>query len=226
MMSWLISSTKSSRFLDFAKVSGCGWIAVNVSACCGERNLMDAKSELRGLVIVLFCKFRAEMNKSPFGSVLGKEDMMHKPVLSSKLSFFLLFHRYHQMFSPKVGVFWRCLLVREICCFFHFSHWALGFSLFFCQLWLCFVRLEGEVSQFYEIFMGCRPMELFLKNGFPCIILFVLGNSKNFSLNECFAIENVKSIGPRTDTSCAEATLTLLTSDGVEIGVLTDFNSW
>ena len=62
--------------------------------------------------------------------------------------------------------------------------------------------------------LGYSSMELFLKNEFPSIILFVLGKTKNFSLNECFAIENVNSIWPRTGTSCPEANLTLLTTEG------------
>ena len=69
-------------------------------------------------------------------------------------------------------------------------------------------------------------MELFLKTGFPSIIPFVLGKTKNFSLNECFAMENVDFIWPRTGISFPEATLFLLTSDGVAIGVPNDFNSW
>ena len=74
--------------------------------------------------------------------------------------------------------------------------------------------------------LGYSSMEKFSKIEFPSVILFVLGKTKNFSLNECFAIKNNNSIWPRTGISCLEATLTLLTSDGVAIGVPIDFNSW
>ena len=54
----------------------------------------------------------------------------------------------------------------------------------------------------------------------------MLGKTKFFSLNECCAIENVNSIWARTGISCPEATLILLNSDGVAIGVPNDFISW
>ena len=74
--------------------------------------------------------------------------------------------------------------------------------------------------------LGYSSMELFLKNGFPSIILFVLGKTKNFSLNGCFAMENVNSIWPRTGISCPEANLTLFTSEGGGSGVPNGFSSW
>ena len=87
IINWFISLTKSSGFIDFANVSSWGSIGVIVSACCGERNLKTAISEFRGIVISLFCRFKAERYKYPFGSVLDKDDVRHSPVLSSKLSF-------------------------------------------------------------------------------------------------------------------------------------------
>ena len=71
-------------------------------------------------------------------------------------------------------------------------------------------------------------MELFLKNAFLRILLFVFGRTKSCHLKGCLAIEISIWIWSRKGTRCADAYFTLLTSEGCEMCVVVpsdDFRS-
>ena len=71
----------------FAKMNSSGSFGVNSLALCGDRILEKAKSELRAIVIALFCNFIAEMIGLAFEPVLDSGYALRKPLLPMKLNF-------------------------------------------------------------------------------------------------------------------------------------------
>ena len=141
--------TKSSGFMNFANVISWGSIGVNVSACCGEGNLKNAISEFFGILISTFCRFKAERYKYPFQSVLKKDDVMHNPVLSSKLSF------GSTIPQTSVNIFFDMRPHLSVVCWFGtiviFST-VLRLGFVFCWVRLYFVELKCDVREFLEVF--------------------------------------------------------------------------